>query len=74
MAKLSAGGAQVLARWENDRGVQYALRSDGVMLRKIQKGDGWTRLFRIKPVDQNLIQRGQNRLGADVRRVFGGRS
>jgi hypothetical protein len=50
VAKLSARGATVLARYQG-RGITYALRSDGVILSKLGPDFGWTTWRKLKPTD-----------------------
>lgn len=50
MAKLKLrNGAKEIARWRNERGDEYLLRSDGGVLRKV-KGGSWKSVKLAKPV------------------------
>ena len=72
MAKLSARGATVAAKFENESGdVQYAVRSDGVVLRKVRYTNGgwsgWSRYLKAAKGDAQAAIEGLKILG--LRRI-----
>jgi hypothetical protein len=52
MAKISARGAHELERHTRPDGVEYLLRTDGVVLKKYTKGTSWKRAFRLGSTDK----------------------
>lgn len=51
MAKISARGAREVARFKGENGKEWVLTSDGRLLSKAFKGDGWGLLRRKVTVE-----------------------
>jgi hypothetical protein len=56
MAKISARNAKEIARWQHKDGATYVLCSDGRVLRKLLRSDGYHLVARFNDVGKAIFQ------------------